>query len=266
MKTYCICLGYNLPSEIKKSVDLLYKQNDPNEFQFLLLDLGFPLSEGDQIPVDIEVAKAGNSLRLVELATQYNAMFIQRPNVGVSQNWQTAIDYLSPIDDTDIIIGLDPDERPMQDNWVRAIRHVFDARPDVGVVSLSMPEQQNLWDYHHVDMQMLNGEKTGFFTFPDITNWALIGISGKFLNIIKKVPYPANAPIYGWLEFEIVPKLYDNNMHWCMLPDYQVYHTDYPKDEGSSMLLREWKNQMVHHVADGQIDFEKWLINKRDGK
>mgnify|MGYP001568893692 CR=1 FL=1 len=50
---YIYTLSFNLVTEVEKATERLYKQNKHN-FEHYIVDLGFPLVKGDEIPDNIE--------------------------------------------------------------------------------------------------------------------------------------------------------------------------------------------------------------------
>jgi len=263
MTNHCFTLAYNLPSEVEKVTKLLYELNPITTFKHLIVDLGFPLEKGDRIPKDIEMAKLFNSSKLKDIATKYGSDYARMPNIGVSQNWTQVYEYLKPLD-SDILIGCDPDEHPKKKGWVRAMGQVIREK-NLALCSLMMVD--------HVPLiaKMPHGEHNVaghriYYVANSSLNWALIGVSGKFLNLIKEIPYPLEAPIYGWIEAMLYPSMTYHGMNWCILADYMVEHTDYQHGHpGTSSLLREWKNQIVYKVSEGQMLFDEFLVMKREG-
>lgn len=263
---YCFTLSYNLPSEVEKATKLLYDLNDRNDFEHLIVDLGFPITVGDRIPSDMDKAKAINSLKLREIAKKYGSEYIQMENIGVSQNWTQVYNHIKPGDD-DCLIGCDPDEHPTQKNWVRSMGEVLQDE-FIGVCSLMMTAHLHLVEGVPRSERFIYGNRVYFF--PDGSfNWALIGISGKLFNQIKEIAFPEVAPRYGWIEGCLLEQMKNTPYGWCILPDYMVRHTDYELgDEGAPELLRLWKNDIIFNINKiGQPSFEEWLSHKlREGK
>jgi hypothetical protein len=261
-KNYCFTLCWNLPSEVGKATKLVYDLNNPNDFTHIIVDLGFPLEKGDEIPDDINLAKRRNSIKLKNLASDYGSEYLQMPNVGVSQNWTNVYKALN-MDNSDILTGADPDEHPINQNWIRAMGNVLRSPDKIALVSLIMDNQIPLIKDFKIKKKVINGENV--FWLVGLINWALIGISGEFLNKIGEIPYPKIAPKYGWIESELYPLIVKNDYKWVFIPDYQVHHTDFELgDPGTSSLLREWKNEIVFKVKEtGQPDFCDWLKHKK---
>jgi hypothetical protein len=251
---YCFTLSYNLPSETEKAVKRLYEQNDPKDFKHLIIDLGFPLEE-DKIPEDVEKSIQNNTETLKGMAKKYGSDYVKFSNIGVSQNWTQAYKYLNP-DETDIIVGVDPDEQTLNPNWVKAMGDVMRSDKNIALCSLIQPEQSRVIFKYNFDDQMINGIMC--YVMEGYISWALIGISGKFLKIIGGIPFPKLAPIYGWIESELFPLFEKNGYKWAMLPDFKVQHTE------CSTIYREWKNDVVFNVDKReQVDFVTWLKNKK---
>lgn len=249
-RNVCFTLGYNLVSEIRKSVDSLYRLNE--DVEHFIIDLGFPL-EKDIIPEDIKKSQKNNSVKIKQLAKKYGSKYLKFENVGVSQNWTAVYKHIKPSDD-DILIGVDPDERPLDRDWIKAMEAVFKADKTIGVCSLMMTDHATI----------LNGygkRKIGGIDCYEplgLVNWALIGIKGKFLNLIKEIPVPEKAPKYGWLEHGLLELLKEHKYRWVILCDYRVEHTE------CSTIYRQWKNKVVFEFEKGQIDFIDWLCDKKE--
>jgi hypothetical protein len=255
-------LAYNLVTETEKATRLLYDLNDKNDFTHIIVDLGFPLEQGDIIPDDINLAKHRNSIKLKDLASEYGSEYLQMPNIGCSQNWTNIYKALN-MDNSDILAGADPDEHPINKNWIRAMGNVLRSSDRIALASLIMDNQVPLMKDFQIKKKIINGEQV--YWLAGLINWALIGISGEFLHKIGEIPHPEIAPIYGWIESELYPLIITNYYKWVFLPDYQVHHTDFELgDPGTSSLLREWKNEIVLKVKEtGQSDFCDWLKNKK---
>lgn len=261
-KNYVHSLSWNLPSEVEKVTKLLYDLNNENDFTHIIVDLGFPLEEGDKIPDDIEKSKKINSQKLKKIASEYGSEYMQIQNIGVSQNWTSVYKSLN-MDNSDLLAGSDPDEHPIHKNWVRAMGNVIRGEEKIALVSLMMDIHIPHIHNYQIKKKIIAGENV--YWILGIINWALIGLKGEFLKLIKEVPYPKEAPKYGWLESQLYTQIIKNDYKWLLLPDYHVHHTDFELgDPGTSSLLREWKNEIVHKIKEkGQSDFCDWLKNKR---
>lgn len=267
---YVHTLAYNLTTEVEKATKLLYEQND--DFTHYIVDLGFPLIK-DEVPQSFANAKKYNSQELKRIAREYGSEYVKMDNVGVSQNWDAVFKMLN-MDDDDILIGADPDERPLNKGWVKAMGEVL--RTGYGLTSLMMVDHIPL-------MAKYKPKQVGIVNVIDgknvNLNWALIGMSGKFLKAMGEVPVPKGAERYGWIESVVKIGLERHGFSWCVLPDYRVRHTDYARDPRhffmdpdraevydpeSSRLLREWKNSMVFQIKElGQMSFEDYLTMKK---
>lgn len=261
---YCFTLSYNFPSEVEKITKLLYELNDPADFKHLIIDLGFPLNV-DEIPDDIEKERKQTSKLLKDVASKYGSKYVKMPNIGVSQNWTQAYNYLKPTD-SDVLIGCDPDEHPLDKDWVRAMGDVA-IQGRFGMVCLIMPEQIPLLSRVAYTEAWVAGHRV--YVLPaGAMNWALMGINGAFFNKMKEMPVPDHAERYGWIEGALTPQFFIHGMYYCLLADYKVQHTDFETNEpGASSLLRGWKNQIVHNIHQyGQLSFEDWLKMKKEDR
>jgi hypothetical protein len=261
---YCHTLCWNFTTEVEKATKLLYDLNSKIYFKHIIVDLGFPLIE-DKIPDDIEAAKKENTRRLKDICKKYGSLYLKLPNVGVSQNW-TAVFKACNMDESDILIGADPDEHPIHPNWIRAMDKVLHSPEDIALASLMMTDHLPLIHTVPLKQKIINGELAYWTTAA--FNWALIGISGEFLNKIGEIPFPKEAERYGWIESELLTLIIKHNYKWVILPGYHVKHTDYELgDAGTSKLLRLWKNQIIHKIKEfGQISFEEYLGKLKKGE
>lgn len=267
-KTYVHTLCWNLVSESEKIVERLYSQNYTEDFEHYLVDLGFPLTKGDEVPKDIKASQEKNSKDLLSLAQRYGSKVMKQENIGVSQNWTNVFRTLK-LKDEDVLIGADPDEHTLDHGWVDAMASVLRSEQyKIGMVSLLMQGHEVVLkkEKDYIQEEIINGVRV-WFPCCDI-NWALIGFSGEFLNAIKEIPYPADCPRYGYIESMTRPYFKKLGYNWVILPDYRVEHTDFELGEpGSSKLLREWKNLIIFkRNIYGQIDFFEFLKLKQEGK
>lgn len=260
----CFTLSYNLASETEKVIKKLHALNDCKCFKHLIVDLGFPLVE-DEIPDDLDASREKNTELLKKMALDYGSEYVRFENIGVSQNWTQVYNHIKP-DDRDILIGCDPDEHPLDRDWLIAMQAVI-LEGDFGLASLMMTTHIPLIkNVAHNERWFANRR---VYILPEGSlNWALIGISGKFFNLIKEIPYPVKAPRYGYIEGSLYPYFRDYGMGWCVLADFRVRHTDFELgDPGTSKLLREWKNQIIFNIHQyGQLSFDDFLILKKEGR
>jgi len=256
---YVHSLCWNLPWEVKEATKSLYELNDKKDFVHIIVDLGFPLIK-DVVPKDIEETKKQQSQLLQGIAKQFGSVYLQLPNVGVSQNWTAVYEWLVAyhgFTEKDNLICADPDERPRPRNWVQAIGDVLRSEEKYGWVSLSLPEHFPILNKSNTIEKKISGHRV--WEIIGNLNWAQGGFSGKFLSEEGGIPYLEEMPIYGGIEHASLIVMKELGYKWCMLPDYIVDHTDYEKGtEGASRLLREWKNDIIFNLKQ-QITFEEWL-------
>lgn len=247
-------LAYNLTSEVRDAVELLYKQNNSEDFTHVIVDLGFPILTKTEMPDNIDNAKLLNAEENKHTSAKHGSEFMAINNIGVSQNWEMVRKEFK-IADNDILICADPDERPKNNGWVKAIADVI-SNPDVkiGWCSLMMKEHVPLMKKENE--KIIDGHKV--YIIPNGGfNWAQGGFNGKFLNQIGGVPVPDGAPIYGWIEHACTVKMNKLGYKTAILADYFVEHTE------CSPLYRAWKTDVTSNVKNGQIDFESWLRKKK---
>lgn len=260
MRTIVHTLGYNIPDLIKETTISLRELNEGFDYTHVIADLGYPLVGGREnwTLIPDQTGKVINLNRNAVTAIDYHSDLVKFKNKGVSGNW-TTIAKLYDVKDGDVLIGADPDERPMDKGWVKAMSEVMQADKDIAICSLMLPELMALegfFENYILAERMLNGHRVWYG--KSMCQWALIAISGRFIEKAGGVPAPNVAPIYGWIENACGALMHHYGMTWVMLPDYRVQHI------ASSPLAQEWKNEMVTEAGmnAGQIDFETWLERK----
>lgn len=262
MRTIVHTLGYNIPTLIEECTESLRSLNEGFEYTHVIADLGYPLQDGrdnwEKKHLYYNEVKFHNLNSNACTAIENDSDLVRFNNKGVSGNW-TTIAKLYDVKDGDVLIGADPDERPMDKGWVKAMSEVMQADKDIAICSLMLPELMALegfFENYILAERMLNGHRVWYG--KSMCQWALIAISGRFIEKAGGVPAPNVAPIYGWIENACGALMHHYGMTWVMLPDYRVQHI------ASSPLAQEWKNEMVTEAGmnAGQIDFETWLERK----
>lgn len=268
-KNFVHTLAYNLPSEVEKATKILYSQNKPCDFAHYIIDLGFPLAEGGELPKDITKARLHNSMKLKDICRRYGSVYIQMPNIGVSQNWEQVWKHLD-MKPKDVLIGLDPDERPMNQDWVYAMGEI-NRLDKIGLVGLMVEAHQNM--IHRIQKKQFEYNKIKYYKFNQFLNWGLISMTGEWMQKMGKIPYPPNAKKYGWIEHEMIPYFDKLGYSWVILKDYIVGHTDYELNSpGSSQILRQWKNTIIFGIKEmnqyfgNQLSLEDYIQLRIDKK
>lgn len=255
---YVHTLCWNLYHEIEQATESLYGLNDKSDFIHFIVDLGFPL-EKDEKPINVEESIKNNSNRLIDLAFRFGSVYVKLENKGVSGNWDQIYEILKKnysFSDDDCLICADPDERPKNKNWVKAVGNAL-KNNDYAWCSLTMPEHLKILNPHNTIQSFENGNR--IWRVIGNLNWAQGGFSGRFINECGGVGVLDNMPIYGGIEEASIYLMNKLGYTWCMLPDYIVDHTDYEKGTpNASRLLREWKNDIIFNLSE-QITFEEWL-------
>lgn len=253
---YVHTLSFNLPSETAEATRLLYELNPDNNFKHLIVDLGFPLEYGADIPSNIEEAKFNNSIKLMKIAKEFGSDYIKVENIGVSQNWNQIIEHLQITED-DVLICADPDERPSNSGWVKAIADVLTNSPKIAACALVMPEQREWINAipSVATKARIHGHEV--FLINGTLSMAQVGFSGRYL-VKNGIPIPEGYGIYGHIEGAFTKSLRNTGMGWAILQNYYCEHTE------CSTLYREWKTQITSgdYKAEKQISFESWLEKK----
>ena len=258
MKTHVYTLAYNLTTEVERAVKSLYDFND-RTFDHYIVDLGFPLLKGDEVPDDINEAKELNSDALLEICAKYKSIYIKQPNIGVSQNTGGIYRTIKPSDD-DVLISCEPDEIQNEPNWVLALQRVLSADKTMGycapILTDAIPVLRN---NRHIQKIVVDG--INLYDMKDANiNYGQIAYSCRFLNRMGGVPFLETMKIYGGLENALQLHLKQYKMRWGILTDFTTKHTNNGK------LYREWKDYIIIRNHDKeQITFEEFLELKKQG-
>lgn len=252
-------LGFNLVSEIRQAVERLYKQNDKKEFTHLLVDCGFPLLNGDEIPENIAEAKAINSWELQKLANECGSDYLKIKNEGVSQNWSSVYNHFKP-EDSDVMITCEPDEIQHEDGWVASLGEVLQMDKSMGYASPTLVDHiERLRTSRYAHLKKIG--KYNVYIMSGGINYGQVAISGRLLNKMRGVPVPSITPIYGNIESVLSAQSKKYNMTFGVLKDYTQTHTNVP------ILYRKYKDEIIFNIdARGQYSFEKWLNMKINGE
>lgn len=255
-KVYTFSLAYNLTDEVIQSVERLFLQNAKFEINHLIVDCGFPLTE-DEIPDDIEAAKAENSETLKELADNAGCDYLKIKNEGVSQNWQKVFDHINP-NEGDILIGVDPDEIAIEIGWLKALTDVLRADHTLAYAAPLLIDAKPILDAN-IPEKEIGGYRVYDMKYASM-NYGFLAIKADFIRAIGGIPIPDNMKVYGGLERMLLEKLKEHNLSWCILKDFTQEHTNNCK------FYRAWKDDSIFcraHKGLPQVDFEEWLKTKQ---
>jgi len=266
MAAYVHTLAYNIAELVEEATQSLYDLNDITDFPYRhgIIDLGYPLpfnrdrwAQRPKDRVEILYNQHRNATQNMDTCAAHGSEFYKVPNIGVSQNWTSAAAIFG-VGPGDILIGADPDERPVHRGWVKAMAEAAKSDPGIAVVSLMLPELLALDGFFEKYIAYERVLPSGIRVWygKAMCQWALIGITGDFIHKCGGVPYPDAAPRYGWIETAMEKSMAQTRMTWVMLPDYHVGHL------ASSPLAQQWKNHVVTEqgMLEGQISFEDWLL------
>lgn len=260
-RTVVHTLCWNTVKEVSRATKSLYELNKKEDFEHIIVGLGYPLFKNDTIPDDIEEAKQQNRNTLKALAEKYGSRYVEMPNNGVSQNWGVIFKE-EKLGDGDVLICCDPDERvhPKAIGWVKAMADVIRSEEKYGVVSLVMEEQFKELNKNNSEEKNIGGQD--IIEVHGALMWAQIAVDCGLLKKIGGVPYPKGTPIYGGLEFALLEKMEKYNYKWCFLKDKIVKHPEWDFKD----LPRQWKHFILDEKNGKQIHFEDYLRLKQMGK
>lgn len=256
---YIMSLCFNLPSEMEQRTKELYERNKGIKFKHYIIDLGFPLEYGSDIPDNVEQAKKNNTEYLLSICKEYGSEYLKFENIGVSQNYTQFMKAVQ-LKDEDILICADPDEIVHTDGWVIALAKVIRSSNNIAWCGLSMADQVPYMDTMDT-VKKLTVKDIRVNEINGIISCAQWGISGAFLNKCGGMPVPNGWSVYGFAEGAMYEKMMEFGWWWGMLPDYIVEHSE------TSTIYREYKDAVTsgNYTAEKQINFETWLELKQKG-
>lgn len=254
---YVFTLGFNLPSEIEQRTKELYERNKGCKFKHYIIDLGFPLEFGSDIPDNIQRVKENNTAALMAICKEYGSEYLKFENIGVSQNYTQFMKAVSLKDD-DVLICCDPDEIVHTDGWVNALAKVIRASDNMAWCGLSMADQVPCMETMDT-VEKLNIKDIRVNKINGIISCAQWGISGAFLNKCGGMPVPNGWSVYGFAEGAMYEKMLEFGWWWGMLPDYIVEHVEV------STLYRAYKTDITSgdFTGEKQIGFQEWIKTKQ---
>lgn len=204
---------------------------------FLVVDCGFPLPSKDE-----------NTDKLIRFCRQNKRFtYVQIPwNEGVAQNW-TWVQGLLRVTRGDVLIGMDPDARPQQEGWVRAMADVLLNEPTAAYVGLNRPGFDELQTPARVERQM-SGHTV--YAYDGLISWSVGGFSGEFLEATGGLDQWNER--YGYIEHWAYQRMLSMGKTFYMLKDYYDHHLP------STPRYTEWKKAS----AEGRtaLRFEEWLL------
>lgn len=255
MRIIVATISFNLPTEVEKTTANIYMQNKNVEFIHCIANPGFPLNDWRELPKSVEEAKEENERALKQIAQNWDSYYMSIENIGVSQNWTQIYKHFK-MEGDDILILADPDEKTLNDGWIKALADVMAADTSLAWCSLLMHEQHGLMaDMGNYPKELI--DVAGYRVYKmwpgTAINWGMGAIRASFIEKCGgEVPY--GPAIYGGIESACILKIDEFNMRWAVLADYYEDHQPCPEPYGA------WKEQMA--FTANQIPFEQWVKEK----
>lgn len=230
------CLAFNTADFVFEAISLFEKQkgNYPIVSK-VLYNPKYPLSEEPK-----------HSARLMEIAENFGFEYVEIENLGVSENWNQAIKnkFLS---DGDVLVGIDPDERPQQVGWLDSLMEVFNNEPGAYYVGLNQKGNPS----NCTEMKFGN---TIALKYSQLIAWPVGGFDCGWLEKIGGASQ--DHPVYGYIEHSISRKASALGGNFYILKDFFDIHQESPDD-----LLGKWKRECA--AIKTNLTFEGWLNARR---
>lgn len=154
-----------------------------------------------------------------------------------------------PIEDSDLVVGYDPDENPLQAGWLEAMRDVFAAEPKCGWLSLTSKPARDYMLKAGYQKLNLGGREVWR------PHYALINhVCGWPMGAIRKVgAFTEPHAFYGGIEVAMQPRYAEHGYFHAYLAEFEdssFHHLIDPE-------YAKWKQAHVHGNFAG--DFKTFL-------
>lgn len=221
-------LAYNRASFCERAMALAPREG----FERYVFDLCYPL-ERDQDAMRAAADRSGFEYHRLE-------------NRSVSRNWNAVADLLK-LEHGDIMIGLDPDSRPVTPGWARAIVDVFEADPSVAMVTM---DARTMREPHHMAIPFRLETIGGHLcrVYERLTAWPLMSFDVGFMRDVGGLG-EWNA-VYGFTEHWVAERL--GSRRWVMLHEFFD-----DTETATDPEYEAWKQ--ANRAGEFNSTFEAWL-------
>lgn len=227
MKMICHTLAFNYLPIINDGIKQA-QMTMASKHQWLLVDCGFPHTASED---------------LKKLANKYGLIYVKMPkNLGVAGNWRW-VQNLVGLDDSEILMGIDPDSRIQNYNWDVKLIEAFEKQQDAAYICMDVDGLKN-----RERKIVCNGL---LYEYSGLTAWTVGAFAGRFLNKVKLDQF---KPHYGYIEHDSSRKMEALGMKWYALKDYFDEHVSVPGE------LLEWKQAQVR--GSTTLEFREWREKK----
>lgn len=191
--------------------------------------------------------KSNNSKRLIDLADKHGWNYVRMiDNRGVTKNWSWVSDQLG-LSDGDVLMGCDPDGKPMQPGYLDAIMNVFNSDPSYYTVQLNRACIYRMADIPKSERQ-ING--TWVIDYHRLISWSL----GAFdIGWIKRIGgFDQYSKWYSYFEHYVSDRATPLGGRFAILRDFYDEHQATPNPK-----YQAWK--LASAEKRTELDFATWL-------
>lgn len=185
----------------------------------------------------------GNEKRdLVDLCRVWRWSYRPMPNLGTAANWMQAWEALGK---PDILVGVEPDERPSDPGWIDKAVKVLTLMPELGYVGMGQSHYDTLYKPLQCPSYDVGGIALRAYSEP-------VGMAcGAFRGAFIEQGGICSDPFYGHLEAKTAAAAERLGYDWALFADMFAVHL-----EGCPAYTR-WKIDKGDHKTE--LGFAQWL-------
>lgn len=234
-RLHLMCLAYNQAELVEEAISLCEAQRGGYPaFSKTLYNPRYPLAKEPE-----------HSMRLIACAMNHGWEYVEIENGGVAQNWAQAIAY-KKLTAGDVLVGIDPDERPQEFGWVPALMDVFNNAPECYYVGLNQEGIQG--------GTVKEIGTTKVLDYPHLIAWPIGGFDIGWLNKIGGIQQ--DHAVYGYIEHNVSRRASAMGGRFYMLRDFYDLHL-----QSTDAKYQEWKSACAAHKT--KLTLDGWLNAQR---
>ncbi len=227
-KAHAIMLGFATPELIEGAMTSSWV-----DLPRTLFDVSYPLD--------------GQTEKLKALCEKHSWRFAACENLGTGENWNYAWRLTGR---PDVLVGVEPDERPTDPDWITKAIRVLGADRVIGFVGMGQSHFKNLYDPIIMKNRFVV-DGIDLKTYKEAVGWAMGAFSGKFLSKVGV----RSDPFYGNLESMTATAMEDNGYTWALFQDINSIHLEGEKS------YELWKIESADKKTT--LSYAEWLLTHK---
>lgn len=196
-----------------------------------LFDVGYPLD--------------GQAEKLKELCLKFGWQYQPLENLGTAGNWNYAWRFIGR---PDILIGVEPDERPTDTTWIDKTVMIMSSERAKKLAYLGMGQAHFGKMYEHLLKPKFVIEQCVLKRYTEPVGWAMGSFSGAFL---EKVGVKGGAH-YGNVEGMTGAAIEANGFEWALFDEINSVHME------DDAKYTRWKIDSADRRTN--VSFREWLL------